>query len=319
MLSNDKKSKISIHFGIQLLRTILSFNIVVDHCLNKKYLNKPIYIICIMGIYHYVPIFFVISFYFSYKTFSSRNLDKLKERLLRISIPYLIWPCLIWLKSSFFNRINRIKDQNKYQILIYQLIIGKPLNPVFWFQFILLFWSILFTIIIIGFKHTYNYIMFFMFVIILYLNCFGYTNKLFINYKYIIVTSVKELFIRIIYIQSGLIFGIISVLDKTFVVKIKIILFSVINIFIINFSDNNKKFYSFKILFTANIIFLSFSFFPFSLINKNKTIIFIIIHLTNFTGGIYYLHWEIKYRTMNNLNIIKKGDFLSCIFIISSS
>ena len=229
MLSNDKKSKISIHFGIQLLRMILSFNIVVDHCLNKKYLNKPIYIICIMGIYHYVPIFFVISFYFSYKTFSSRNLDKLKERLLRISIPYLIWPCLFWLKSSFFNTINGIKDQNKYQILIYQLIIGKPLNPVFWFQFILLFWSILFTLIIIAFKHTYNYIMFFIFVIILYLNCFGYTNKLFINYKYIIVTSVKELFLRIIYIQSGLIFGIISVLDKTFVVKIKIILFSVIN------------------------------------------------------------------------------------------
>lgn len=61
-----------------------------------------------------------------------------------------------------------------------------------------------------------------------------------------------------------------------------------------------------------NIIFLSFSFFPFDLI-KNKIIISFINQITSFTGGIYYLHSEIKNRTFYISKIIQKADFTSCV------
>ena len=148
MKNQIRKTKNDINIGIQLLKMIFSFNIVVIHCLNKKYMNKLIYFFCFYGFYNYVPTFFLISFYFSNKSFTSKNINKLKERLLRISIPYIIWPCIFWIKYSFINSMKGIVNSDKYKFLFYQLIIGKSFHPVFWFQFCLLFWSICFIILI---------------------------------------------------------------------------------------------------------------------------------------------------------------------------
>ena len=311
---NNKERKKSIYFGIQILRIILSFNIVVNHCLNKKHQNKVIYILCIKGISFYVPIFFLISFYFSFKLFKSRDVTKLKERLLRISIPYLVWPIIMWYKYSFFNISSSIEDSNKYRFLFYQLIIGKPYHPVFWFQFCLLFWSIAFIILIFSFKSTYNSIFLFIIIIILFLNQFGYTNKFFQNYNSIISRSVKELFITILYIETGYFFGLLNILDKSLCFKLTIISISSIGAFLIKSSINTKKLYTFFIEFISIIVFIFFSFSFFDFI-KNKNFASLIQQLASYTGGIYYLHWEIKHRTLNNLDLIKKGNFLSCIFI----
>ena len=85
----EEETKKNINLGIQLLRMIFSFNIVVAHCLNKRYQNKLIYFFCLKGIHYYVPTFFLISFYFSYKTFSSKNIIKLKERLLKLLLLFI--------------------------------------------------------------------------------------------------------------------------------------------------------------------------------------------------------------------------------------
>ena len=317
---NNKRKKV-IYFGIQILRIILSFNIVVNHCYNKKYQNRLIYVLFIMGISFYVPIFFLISFYFSYKLFNSRNITKLKERLLRISIPYLVWPIIIWYKYSFINILNGVEDSNKYRFLFYQLIIGKPFHPIFWFQFCLLFWSIAFIILIFSFKSTYNIIFSIIILIILCLNYFGFINNIFKNYNSIISRSVKEIFITILYIEIGYFFGSIKILDESILLKLKIIIISILGAFITKTSLNKWKFRIYFIQFVANIVFISFSFSNFEFIsflnkiNCFKNITFFIKHLACYSGGIYYLHWEIKHRTFNNLPIIKKGNFSSCIFI----
>lgn len=69
-MENQKKT---INRGIQILRMIFSFNIVVFHCIDNKYQNKFIYFICRIAVYYYVPTFFLISFYFSYIILTQYN------------------------------------------------------------------------------------------------------------------------------------------------------------------------------------------------------------------------------------------------------
>ena len=95
---------------------------------------------------------FFISFYFSYYIFTQRNIIKLKERLLRLIIPYITWPFVFFVKYVFINKINDKKYKIKYKDILYQLLVGKPFHPVFWYQFVLLFWSIVFLILIFTFK-----------------------------------------------------------------------------------------------------------------------------------------------------------------------
>ena len=183
--------------------------------MNKKiYRNEIINILCFKGLDNYVPTFFIISFYFSYNKFTSQKTYIFSERLLRIIIPYIIWPCLFWFKYTFINSMNGIQDNNKYKILFYQILIGKPFHPVFWFQFCLLFWSFLFIIIIILFKNLYYYIIIILLIIIFNLNYFGYINNFFINYNFIIIISVKELFITSIYMISGFLLGSKNLIKK---------------------------------------------------------------------------------------------------------
>ena len=48
-----------------------------------------------------VPIFFLMSFYFSHKLFLSKNVEKIKKRFERLLIPYIFWPIIIWILNNF--------------------------------------------------------------------------------------------------------------------------------------------------------------------------------------------------------------------------
>ena len=113
---------------------------------------------------------------------------------------------------------------------------------------------------------------------------------------------------------SGFFLGAINILDKSFIIKTKIIIISLVTSFLIKISIFSQRLDCIKTQFIIIIIFFVFSFITSNII-KNSHIIFLLKQITSFTGGIYYLHWEIKYRTMNNLLLIKKGDFITCVII----
>ena len=72
ILLNKKNSKnINKNLGIELLRMVLSFWVVLFHCLrlNNRYLRNIIK----KKVFH-VPTFILISFYFLYKNLSERNI-----------------------------------------------------------------------------------------------------------------------------------------------------------------------------------------------------------------------------------------------------
>jgi hypothetical protein len=114
---------------------------------------------------------------------------------------------------------------------------------------------------------------------------------------------------------SGFFFGSIRLLDKKISLKLIYSIFSIIGLIFLIYLDDEKNFGYIRNQFIINIIFIFSSLIPFDLI-KNRNIISIINHITSYTGGVYYLHWEIKFRTFSDIYLIKKANFFSCIIII---
>lgn len=112
---NNKNKKKKIYLGIEILRMILSFLIVIVHFYNKNYAKTTILKFPFKNLCFYIPTFFVISFYFSNNSFISRNIPKINLRFKRILIPYCIWPILFWIRSNFYNYFYGIKFKNKFK------------------------------------------------------------------------------------------------------------------------------------------------------------------------------------------------------------
>ena len=83
ILTNENSNIFNKNLGLELLRAILCFWVVLFHNLRIKniYLKKIIKI----KIFH-VPTFIFISFYFLYKNLCERNIHKIKFRFKRLLI-----------------------------------------------------------------------------------------------------------------------------------------------------------------------------------------------------------------------------------------
>ena len=100
-ISNKKRKKTKIIYydiGLSFLRPFLSFFVIMGHCHDiqktreawRRFYQKT------DNYAFHVPIFFLMSFYFNYKTIISRNYEKQIKRLERLLIPYIIWPIILF-------------------------------------------------------------------------------------------------------------------------------------------------------------------------------------------------------------------------------
>ena len=133
--------------GLQILRMIMSFFILLRHCFNINLTKNKIITIFYSSTGFYIATFFLISYFFSYKTIKFKNINRINLRLQRLLIPYIIWPTLMFLiyNICYFCGIN-----SNYKILkdlFIQLITGKRIYAIFWFQCNLILSFILFSII----------------------------------------------------------------------------------------------------------------------------------------------------------------------------
>ena len=79
----DRYINKKINYGLELLRLILCFFVVIQHCYKYGYkLNK--------GKFH-VPTFMIISFYFYYNTLKTKSNIKIKQRFQRILAYFIIY------------------------------------------------------------------------------------------------------------------------------------------------------------------------------------------------------------------------------------
>jgi hypothetical protein len=117
------KSKKKIYLGIEIFRMFFSFFIITVHFFNKNYARTKLLLFPFNALCYYIPTFFTISFYFNYKTFVSSNIIKIKERFLRILIPYYIWPTIFFIRYHSFNYLNGFIEKDKLKNLYYQYLI----------------------------------------------------------------------------------------------------------------------------------------------------------------------------------------------------
>ena len=168
---NNKKeiNKITFDIGLAILRAILSFCVVISHCYNfgfaegkwKQFIeNTQIFAFP-------VPTFIIMSFFFSYKTLVYSDFNKKFERLLRLFIPYILWPIILYyahnkiltkyLKIGFIPFID----------LKLQLLKGGKYMSQFWYQWVLIFLTIVYMIISLLSKRIRNLLLINMVIIAL--------------------------------------------------------------------------------------------------------------------------------------------------------
>ena len=311
MKANIKKNKNKLYIGIQILRIIFSFHILVFHCINKtKYKSKLIKSVLID-----LKTFFIISSFFSYNTFTSRNILKIELRFKRLLIPYILWPIIFFIINNS-NSINNIYLLSNIKYLYYQLLIGNGIHSVFWFQFNLIFVSIIFLITIFLIKKRYILYLFIIAILCFLFKITSFYKKMNVKFKNIAYFSIQPIPSSFISLFFGFYLSFIRVIDKINKNKyIAIILFlSIFCFYIYGNEIYNKYIYlSFFISdFSAISLFLLFMVFPFDKIRIN--IFYNIIKIiSNYSGGIYYIHNKII-LFLDSINIkIERRSMKICI------
>ena len=106
MLEKNKNINKNRIIGIEILRLILCYWVVSYHYTSRKYAKQK-YLFFIKTKYYHVPCFTFISFYFTSNLFINRDIERIKNRLERLLIPYIIYPVFIWLINiKIINKIN---------------------------------------------------------------------------------------------------------------------------------------------------------------------------------------------------------------------
>ena len=279
-----RKTNKKINYSFQLLRLILAFWVVLHHCCKNVGKFK--------GRFH-IPTFMIMSFYFYYNTLKEHNIFKKKQRFQRISIPYIIWPICTFIcnnilfKSFGFSQYNRnlyIKD------LVLQLVFGMNYHSIFYYQFNLIFLTIIFSIISLLFKKSFIFI-FQILLIVAYIFQYSYWSfNFFREYSYIIY-SLGLLFELLPFAVIGVTLNHLDAISNLENFKILVIFFILVIVFLILKFDifvRIRGYFYPGIFFNigGTCIFILFSLFSF----QNKKIIFILKIITKFTGGIYYIH-----------------------------
>lgn len=287
---NNKKNVI---LGIQILRILFSFHILVFHFIRRiKYESKIIQFI-IYNVSIDLCTFFIISFYLSYNCFSSRNIIKIKHRFKRLLIPYIIWPYIFFTLKLFTNYKTQIIQ---FKFLYYQLIIGNGINIVYWFLFNIILISLIFTIIIFLSKRSFLIYLFLIGILFYLLEYYLYYSKFLSFFEKIISFPIEHITSSYLYSLTGFYLSSINFIEKLRIYSIKIIFLCLLFIYFFIYCIISFKFAPFIsiiIIVLSSVSLLTlFILFPFSKLN-NSLFGIIIKQLAKYSGGIYYIHVEV--------------------------
>jgi len=305
------------NIGIGILRVCLSFMVICDHLYSHKKFKKYVYFL-----YYHIPTFFLLSFFYTFNKLGSFNIKKIKTRFERLTIPYFSWCIIYWIfKNIYFYLLNK-RCRHSFIDFMHNLLNGHIFNGALWFQNILILLTVTFLIVIFLFKIRYIYILVSLALLAYVLQ---YKN---LNYYFFIKNFPVDYFLSLGRFAEGFpnavtglcinSFGLIAILKNR--IRITIIISLVILVFItkLNIFSHIKsfKYGGIRLNIGAICIFFIFYLFPFKGI-KNELLVKIIIQLTNYTGGIYFIHNLIGrgYILKKSLSIleIKKCSLLHCI------
>ena len=319
------KKKIERNYGLELLRMLLCYWVVLFHCLLKPDYD---FIRIIKRKMFHVPCFFFISFYFLFQVVIGKDIKRMILRLERLLIPYFIWPICIWSFNNIGYCLFKKSRFGRFLPFIYlekQLIIGRIFLEQFWFLFNLLFFTIAFFIMAFFFKKDNFLVLIQIIGIISYFFQYSQYNYIFFdNYSYCISHTIGH-FVESFPIAATAftlselnILNIISSLRNS---RLIIMFYSFIAVFFIFKYDifmDIKKYgntYSYNGIDKNIFSFLSFIGFyliPINICHSEKLKIFIKL-ITNYTQGIYCIHLIVEYYLIRFLSV--KHTVFGCTLI----
>lgn len=311
----NEKKKFNAFFA--LLRIYISFLVVNTHCFKPPIsLYQNIFKLKLLKNRIHVPIFYIMSFYFCYNLFSSKNIPKIKQRFERIIIPYFIWPIILFLINNYL--LNFISKISLYDLLL-QLLYGHCYNTVFWFQYDLILVTFIFTFSSLLFYKFNNFFLINLEIISFY---FQYSNNnyiLFSNLPYYKKNTLGRIAEMIPYCVSGYIFGYlkVSIISK----KLRFFYLYFLFILLLFFIKYNVFTYvkgfllqGFDLYAKSLCIFIIFLLFPSEIITNNTFIKFMKF-LSNYTSGVYYLHKCVFNYFAKYNSLIRNKTLCGCVII----
>ena len=305
-----KNSFKKINYSFQLLRLLLCFWVVIAHSYKYSYKLRK-------GRFH-VPIFMIMSFYFYYNIIKTKDTIKIKQRFQRLLIPYIFWPIIIFILNNILFKIEFSIYNKKLLLndLIKQLIFGRNYHNIFYFLFILIILTLLFTIISFLFNKS-MVIIFQLLLIVAYIFQYSFWNLfIFKEYSTIIKFSLGNIAELLPFAVIGVTLKYLDINTKLIKLKRLTIFYLGIIIFLIlkfEIFASIRGFYFPGILFNigGTCIFILFSIFSF----QNKKLIFLLKFITKFTGGIFYIHSICIISLQKKIFFIKNKTFQGSIVI----
>ena len=322
-MNNNYKKKINRrekNIGIEILRIYLSILVVNSHC--YKISNNLIFIKILKNNLH-VPTFFIISFFFFKNSLVARNLNKFKQRFQRLLIPYITWPIINWSINNIITFFTNINLRKSIEDLKKLFLTGHCFNTVFWFQWNLIFETFIFIIVELIWHEYLIYILMNLVLSSYFLQYSNYNYRLFYKLDFSKRFTFGR-FIEIIPFSISIFilsyYQLINFLkdDKMKTIFICLFIFVIIFNYIIILEPKGFLYAGIKLNILSICLFIVFSLISFKFMNNFK----MILQISKFTPGIYYLHIPIMKYFINFITTIKNkqlfGSFLIyliCYFI----
>ena len=317
-MKNNGFGNTKIYFGIEILRLLLCLWIVIAHCSvikteHKKYILRGFH----------VPTFILLSFVFYFPILKQRVISKIISRFQRLLIPYIFWPLLILIINNIlidFFAIGQFPTKLSLCNFCIQIIIAGSYHSIFWFQFNLIFISLLFTIISFIFKDKTLRIFIFFSIISFFFHISGLNYDTFKRFKNNYgknMGSIIEL-IPIAVIGCVLKNQNFLIIIKNYSIYFRLILvFIIFMLFKYDMFIYQKGFRYPDVLLDSVASIILFSLFgslPFDKIKKQK-FKYILSIMTKYTGGIYYIHTIFNGYFKRFSFYFKNGTYLSSFVI----
>ena len=310
------------NYGLGLLKVYLALTVIITHCCNMKTVkNKYIFFIFVKRRKIHVPSFFIMAFYFMQKNSVASNFRKLIIRLERLIFPYLGWPIIIFvLNNGLFQRISKIYKKYSFKDLKNQLLWGTIYIIQFWFQWDLIMLTIIYYIIIVLLKKK-NYLFFLQLLAFFayFLQYSGYNLKFYNS----LADENKECLGRIAevfpFTVTGYYLASLKIFDILNLHKIKTLIFSslifcFLEIYSVFSQIKGISYFGIDKNIKAILVIFISSLFPSDKI-RNKKIKLFLRYISNYTGGIFFLHYTVYIYFKKFISPIKSGSFFGCIII----
>lgn len=315
---------------------------LLKHIMKKYKMEQLIaqlnnYIIFVIHIFkqrvnYHIPTFFLISFYYTNKAFITFNISKIKLRFQRLLIPYVLWSIIAFILNNIYFHLFKLNCPHKFHKLLENLLNGHVFILALWFQNILIFTTLIVSLIVLSFKKDYILIFIIFFILSYAFQYSGINFRFFLKHFTLLYYATYGRFIETFpnslcgfFIAS---FKITNIL-KNHIIKTIIICNSIL-LFISVYRFNNKllsfKYAGIRLNIAAICIFLIFFYLPFNKINNVK-IKKILDKITNYTAGIYFIHYLIgkgyamkiilgnKIENIFGCLIIYLISYISCFFL----